>query len=52
MDGGAWQGYGPLELQSQTQLKQLNMHACVCMAKSLCCPSETITTLLIAYTPT
>ena len=24
---------------------------CVCMAKSLCCPPETITTLLIGYTP-
>ena len=35
-------GYGPLGLQSRTQLKQLSMHACVCMAESLCCPSETI----------
>ena len=24
---------------------------CVCMAESLCCPPETITTLLISYTP-
>ena len=26
-------------------------HTCVCMAESLCCPPETITTLLIGYTP-
>ena len=24
---------------------------CICMAESLCCPPETITTLLISYTP-
>ena len=24
---------------------------CVCMAESLCCPPETITALLIGYTP-
>jgi len=24
---------------------------CICMAESLCCPRETITTLLIGYTP-
>ena len=24
---------------------------CICMAESLCCPPETITTLLMAYTP-
>ena len=24
---------------------------CVCMAESLCCPPETITTLLTVYTP-
>ena len=27
------------------------MDTCICMAKSLCCPPETITTLLISYTP-
>ena len=27
------------------------MHTCVWMAESFCCPSETITTLLIDYTP-
>ena len=27
------------------------MDTCVCMAESLCCPRETITTLLIGYTP-
>ena len=27
------------------------MDTCTCMAKSLCCPPETITTLLIGYTP-
>jgi len=27
------------------------IHVYVCMAESLCCPSETITTLLISYTP-
>ena len=27
------------------------MDTCICMAKSLCCSSETITTLLIGYTP-
>ena len=27
------------------------MGTCVCMAEALCCPSETITTLLIGYTP-
>ena len=27
------------------------MHTCICMAESLCCPPETITTLLISYTP-
>ena len=27
------------------------MDTCVCMAESLCCPSETITILLIGYTP-
>ena len=25
--------------------------ACICMTKSLCCPPETLTTLLIGYTP-
>ena len=24
---------------------------CICIAESLCCPPETITTLLIGYTP-
>ena len=27
------------------------IHVYVCMAESLCCPPETITTLLISYTP-
>ena len=27
------------------------MNACVCITKSLCCSPETITTLLIGYTP-
>ena len=27
------------------------MDTCICMAESLCCPPETITTLLINYTP-
>ena len=27
------------------------MDRCICMAESLCCPPETITTLLIGYTP-
>ena len=27
------------------------MDTCVCMAESLCCQPETITTLLICYTP-
>ena len=27
------------------------MDTCVCMAESLCCPPEIITTLLISYTP-
>ena len=27
------------------------MDTCICMAESLCCPPETITTLLISYTP-
>ena len=27
------------------------MDTCVCMAESLCCPPETITTLLICYPP-
>ena len=27
------------------------MNTCICMAESLCCPRETITTLLISYTP-
>ena len=27
------------------------MDTCICMAESLCCPTETITTLLIGYTP-
>ena len=27
------------------------MHTCMCMAESLCCSPETITTLLIGYTP-
>ena len=27
------------------------MDPCICMAESLCCPPETITTLLIGYTP-
>ena len=39
--------------KSQTQLKQLSTHAhmdtCVCMAESLCCSPETMTTLLISY---
>ena len=26
------------------------MDTCICMAKSLCCPAETITTLLVGYT--
>ena len=26
------------------------MDTCMCMAESLCCPPETITTLLIGYT--
>ena len=28
------------------------MDTCICMAESLCCPPETITTFLISYTPT
>ena len=27
------------------------MDTCVCVAESLCCPPETITTLLIGFTP-
>ena len=27
------------------------MDTCVCMAESLCCPPETITTLLMGYVP-
>ena len=27
------------------------MDTCICMAESLCCPAETITTLLISHTP-
>ena len=27
------------------------MHTCICMAESLCCPPETITTLLISHIP-
>ena len=27
------------------------MNTCICMAKSFCCPPDTITTLLIGYTP-
>ena len=27
------------------------MDTCICMAESLCCPSEIITTLLIGYSP-
>ena len=27
------------------------MDTCICMAESLCCAPETITTLLIGYTP-
>ena len=27
------------------------MDPCICMAESLCCSPETITTLLIGYTP-
>ena len=27
------------------------MDTCICMADSLCCPPETITTLLIGYAP-
>ena len=27
------------------------MDTCICTAESLCCPAETITTLLIGYTP-
>ena len=29
----------------------LEMDTCVCLAESLCCPPETITTFLIGYTP-
>ena len=28
------------------------MDTCICMTESLCCPPETITTLLIGYTAT
>ena len=38
--GAAWMGGG-----------RGAMDTCVCMAESLCCPPETITTLLISYTP-
>ena len=27
------------------------MNTCICMAESFCCPPDTITTLLIGYTP-
>ena len=27
------------------------MDTCICLAESLCCPPEAITTLLIGYTP-
>ena len=27
------------------------MDTCICMAESLCSPPETVTTLLISYTP-
>ena len=27
------------------------MDTCICIAESLCCPAETITTLLIGHTP-
>ena len=27
------------------------MGVCICMAETCCCPPETITTLLISYTP-
>ena len=29
-----------------------SMDTCICMSESLCCPPETITTLLISYTST
>ena len=39
--------------KSHTQLKRLSTHAhmdtCICMADSLCCSPETMTTLLISY---
>ena len=38
--------------QSDDQGVWGSMDTCICMSESLCCPPETITTLLISYTPT
>ena len=52
-DGGAWWAAVYGVAQSRTRLKWLSRVAerCICMAESLCCPLETITTLLIDYNP-
>ena len=53
MNWGACQATVYEVTKSQTQLKRLSTHAhmdtCVCMAESLCCSPETLTTLLIGY---
>ena len=59
MDRGAWQatvlGIAESDTTGATWHARisgwLRMDTCVQMAESLCCPSETITTLLISYTP-
>ena len=39
------------EIHSVTQSRKLGVQTCTCMAESLHCPPETITTLLIGYIP-
>lgn len=41
----------PLPQKSQNLKFHPQMDTCVCMAESLFCPLETVTTLLIGYTP-
>ena len=47
-----WSGRG-IKLQGGIDRKGVwgRMDTCICMAESLCCSSETITTLLTGYTP-
>ena len=50
--GEANQKHKMFHMRKKKKPTKCKKDTCICMAESLCCPPETIKTLLIGYTPT